>query len=576
MKRSVKLIFTAVLVLALASSVYAGGGGQRGGGAAQIDRSNFNALGAYPLVKNKENITVLTVQSSLSSSLDESWLTGWYEEKTNVHVNWQYAPEPQFKERVNLALASAEKLDLILGYPWGGTGFTQSEFLRLATQGLIYPIGDLFESDTVNIKKNIDSLEGFRAALTMPDGHIYIMPDLEECLHCAYYGKMWINKEFLKNTGITKYPETLEEFRAMLIAFRDKDANGNGDPNDEIPFMGTASPGSYSSRVDTYLMTAFVYDDGLDRLYLNSKKVTAAYQQNAFRDGLKYLNGLFKERLISRDSFSIDTDTRGKINSQKYESIIGAIPYEHHHNMGSREAGQPVRWTEYEAIPPLKGPGGQVARYDPYLKFRIRLNGSMVPVTSKNPALIARWLDYFHTWEGTLTGTIGGGKGIMWDDADPNAASVGGGKPVYKVLTLKQGDQWYQKAGWSFSWPFVPTFRRTNFWADQQGANPLSPDGTGIESYLYQITEKNYQPYGKSNLAVPPLWYSPEDASEMALLTTNINTYVEESIAKFVVGDLDPNRDADWNTFQSQLKNLGIDKYLQIIQKTYNASAFAK
>jgi hypothetical protein len=51
---------------------------------------------------------------------------------------------------------------------------------------------------------------------------------------------------------------------------------------------------------------------------------------------------------------------------------------------------------------------------------------------------------------------------------------------------------------------------------------------------------------------------------------------VEESIAKFIVGDLDPNKDADWNNFQTQLKNLNIDKYLQIIQKTYDASAFAK
>ena len=75
---------------------------------------------------------------------------------------------------------------------------------------------------------------------------------------------------------------------------------------------------------------------------------------------------------------------------------------------------------------------------------------------------------------------------------------------------------------------------------------------------------------------VPPLWYSPEDASEMALLTTNINTYVEESIARFIVGELDPNRDADWNNFQTQLRNLNIERYLQIIQRTYSASAFAR
>ncbi|HCA69426.1 MAG TPA: sugar ABC transporter substrate-binding protein, partial [Lachnospiraceae bacterium] len=31
-------------------------------------------------------------------------------------------------------------------------------------------------------------------------------------------------------------PKTTEEFEAVLKAFKEKDANGNGDPNDEIPF----------------------------------------------------------------------------------------------------------------------------------------------------------------------------------------------------------------------------------------------------------------------------------------------------------------------------------------------------
>lgn len=574
MKRKTGLIIAAVMISLIPAGLFAGGRAQSGGGGtASVDRSNFNPLGTYPLVKNKETITILVPSSGLEANADEMQPIPWYEEKTNVHVIWQYAPEPQFKERVNLVLASGEKFDLVVGNPWGATGFTQSEFLRLATQRLIVPIGDYFETDSVNIKKNLDSVEGFREAMTLPDGKIYGLPDLEECLHCAYYGKMWINKIFLKNVGITKYPETLEEFKAMLVAFRDKDANGNGDPNDEIPFLGTASPGSYSSRVDTYLMTAFVYDDGLDRLYLDNRKVTAAFQQPAFRDGLKYLNDLYKEGLISRDSFSITDDQRFRINSQKYESIIGAIPAAHQFGPGSREADEPVRWIDYEPIPPLKGPFGQVTRYDPYLKFRVLQSGRMVPSTSKNPALIVRWLDYFHTWEGTLS-TQFGLKGTGWDDADPNSIGAGGIKAEFKNYTLKEGDPWYNKNSWPLN---LPSFRRASFWATwQQSSDPLAPDGSGAQAYLYQTTEKNYQPYGNASYAIPPLWYSPESASEMALFTTNINTYVEESIAKFIVGDLDPNRDADWNNFQSQLKNLGIDRYLQIIQDTYNTSAFAK
>jgi hypothetical protein len=49
-------------------------------------------------------------------------------------------------------------------------------------------------------------------------------------------------------------------------------------------------------------------------------------------------------------------------------------------------------------------------------------------------------------------------------------------------------------------------------------------------------------------------------------MAANINTYVEESIAKFVVGDI--NIDRDWTTFQNNLRNMGLDRYLQIIQNT--------
>jgi putative aldouronate transport system substrate-binding protein len=395
MRRNAKLLFAAALIAALAANAWAGGGGQSGSSTTTIDRSNFNPLGQYPLVKTKENITVLTPAGSLETNMDENLFTKWYEDKTNVHMNWQYAPAEQFKERVNLALASGEVMDLIVGWPWGPTGFSQTEFLRLANQRLILPVGDLIESDTVNMKVNLAAVELWREALTMPDGKIYSLPILGDCLHCAYYGKVWVDKGFLKNVGITKNPTTIEEFRQMLIAFRDKDANGNGDPNDELPFTGATD--RYGTKVDVFLMNAFVYDDGLNRLYMDNGKVKAAFQQSEFQEGLIYLNGLYKERLISRDSFTPSLETRNKLNSQKYESLYGAIPGEHGGAIGVREAGEPVRWIEYEPIPPLKGPHGlQVARYDPYSKFFLTDIGVMIPVTAKNPALLLRYVDYFH------------------------------------------------------------------------------------------------------------------------------------------------------------------------------------
>jgi putative aldouronate transport system substrate-binding protein len=198
----------------------------------------------------------------------------------------------------------------------------------------------------------------------------------------------------------------------------------------------------------------------------------------------------------------------------------------------------------------------------------------MVPATAKNPALLMRFVDYFHnTTDGTKVLTLGV-KGVGWTDPDPDGVGADGKPAAYKMIELKPDDPRYNRIGWDQLWPH---YAAASEWGTVQGpANILASDGSGLNGFLYQKTQQNYAPYGNASLVVPPLWYSMDEASEMSLLTTNINTYVEESIAKFVVGDIDPNRAADWNNFQTQLRNLGIERYLAIIQKTYDGSAFAK
>jgi putative aldouronate transport system substrate-binding protein len=563
-----KRISILVLAAVVAAGLWAGGRqGQTQG--ASVNRANFNTLGTYPLVKNKETITVMLATAELDQNMDGNWMTLFYEDKTNVHVNWILAPREEFKTRVNLALASQDQIDLILTGGDAVTQYTLTEILRMADQQLITPVETLIESDTINIKANLGKVAGWREAITLPDGHIYTIPKLNECLHCAYYGKMWVNMDFLKNVNMNA-PTTPAEFKQMLVAFRDKDANGNGDPADEIPFSGSVY--GYSTKVDTYLMSAFVYDDGLNRLYVNNGKVTAAFQQPEFQEGLRYLRDLYAENLIYPGTFTQDRETQYKLNSQKYESIIGAIAYEHHGNMGSREEGQPVRWIEYKPIAPLKGPRGlQVARYDHYQQFETD-RSVFIPSTSKNPALVMRWLDWFHTEEGA-TVLVWGGKETGWTDADPGATGVDGSPAKFKTIRLQPTDRWYTNRTWGQTFPNMRTAAYRA--GEQTPFDYLVPDGTGVERALHVYTAENYVPYGQPpENQIPPLYYSGNAASEVALLQTNINTYVEESIAKFVTGTMDAGR--DWTGFQNNLKSLNIDRYLQIIQNAYDSSAFAK
>jgi hypothetical protein len=58
------------------------------------------------------------------------------------------------------------------------------------------------------------------------------------------FNKVWVLRDWLAayNASLGKaadaMPETLDEFEAMLLYFKDNDMNGNGDPSDEIPLMG--------------------------------------------------------------------------------------------------------------------------------------------------------------------------------------------------------------------------------------------------------------------------------------------------------------------------------------------------
>ncbi|MFQ9799203.1 MAG: hypothetical protein ACLR23_10055 [Clostridia bacterium] len=48
----------------------------------------------------------------------------------------------------------------------------------------------------------------------------------------------FINTEWLANVGMD-VPETVDELYDVLVAFKEQDANGNGDASDEIPFGST-------------------------------------------------------------------------------------------------------------------------------------------------------------------------------------------------------------------------------------------------------------------------------------------------------------------------------------------------
>lgn len=72
---------------------------------------------------------------------------------------------------------------------------------------------------------------------------------------------------------------------------------------------------------------------------------------------------------------------------------------------------------------------------------------------------------------------------------------------------------------------------------------------------------------------LPSLYMSSEDANEMSLTKTNVSDTQKEYMVDFITGKKDI--DAEWDNYVNALKSVGLDTYLEMLQKAYDASAFS-
>ncbi|MEI4908417.1 hypothetical protein Q8G40_30510, partial [Klebsiella pneumoniae] len=76
-------------------------------------------------------------------------------------------------------------------------------------QGVILPLNDLIDQYAPNIKKALDDHPDYKAMSIAPDGNIYGLTMLNECFHCSYPNKMWVNTSWLKKLNL-EVPKTTE------------------------------------------------------------------------------------------------------------------------------------------------------------------------------------------------------------------------------------------------------------------------------------------------------------------------------------------------------------------------------
>lgn len=66
-----------------------------------------------------------------------------------------------------------------------------------------------------------------------------------------------------------------------------------------------------------------------------------------------------------------------------------------------------------------------------------------------------------------------------------------------------------------------------------------------------------------------PMRYTDEEEDDYTDLVTALDSKRDEYMARFMMGESDPNSDADWNKYISDMKKVGLDKFIELQTRVY-------
>lgn len=512
----------------------------------------------YPLTTDKPTLKVTVASSATVEDFNTNEFTAWYEERTGVHVEFEVVPAADEAERntaLNVRMSGGDYGDVIMNF-----GPAPTVVQLYGQQGSFLPLNDLIDQHGIFTKRAWELYPLAKTAQTASDGNIYGLIQVNDCYHCSMSQKLWINKAWLDTLGLG-IPQTLDEYAEALRAFKTGDPNGNGTQG-IVPLSG--SPNGWHSNLDEFFMGSWIPHPGNKlRLIVMDGKVTPIYTQEGWKEGTKYLAGLFKEGLIDPEAFTRDGDQIRQLGDGNGgpDALLGSVPAGWWGVFTTYNPNEEnAKWQQYTTIPPLQGPEHRYAGFNPYSAF----SNATFLITDKcqNPELALRWADALGHIEATQR-SIFGVLDRDWAWAKVGEKGIDGEQAWWRSITDIANIP-SQNAHWS---QMGPSFRSADTRLRQYVAPEDAP--TDVEVILYNRTKEDYEPYAApADFALPPLYFDSDAAQTVAELTLTIQNYVDQTFAQAVTGQIDIEQ--AWEDYTASLSSMGLDNFVALHQDAYD------
>lgn len=499
------------------------------GSGGAVDTENPD-LAAFPVSEETINLKVVLKTNPVNGDIESMWFWEEMERLSNIHFEVQAIDMATFHDRKALMIMSEQLPDMFLGY----AEFDSGEVLKYGNEGVFIDLKD-YVADMPNLQKVLATGgNNTLKTVTAPSGQIYSLPCFNTRGNPDTGTRAFINTQWLENLGL-EMPTTLSELHDVLVAFRDRDPDGDG-VNNTIPFSAVGW-----NFVELF-KHAYGYVSDFD---VKDGKISYFPLTPEYVDYYDTLNRFYTENLIDHE-FYTQSDDQFKAKAQAMK--VGMFVYS---SIDIAVGDDEEKWSQYEAFMPVKADENTEATWS--LLDGVYPHAAILTKANQHVEESLKFLDFLYTDTGTTMLRNGPEKG-KWSG---------------------EGGWYYNENGeveiepspeFTNSWEYInavtPAINILPCW--MPSATMEKGKGTPKDDYLTEQLAR-YEDVGRYIL--PEVMYTEEEAARINEIWPYLEAYVGGQVGNLIIG---VKAVEEIPAMQEQMRKIGAEELLQIRQAAYD------
>lgn len=497
--------------------------------------------------EDSDALRILVVKHALTGPMEDMGWVDELEEAAGVPIEWEEV-SADWDQKKPTMLAAGDIPDLIIG----ANAVTDEDMVTFT--GLFEDLSDDLDA-LPNVAAMFEAVPETELMATFPEGEIYSVPSYRR-FWPETSTRQYVNQQWLDNLGLEQ-PTTWDELHEVLLAFKNEDANGNGDPNDEIPLDWTPpGEGGFGYFQPTVMLGGLglpITNGGGAGYFVDDGRVGSFLVDPRYRELVSFLHELYADGLISQEVMTQDYSAYQSIG--RGEGDVAKVGFSWGWTASDRFGPQLA--DQYTSTAPLAADGSVdeadlAWSYDSYsLNYGVNTI-TMSAQSGKREAALAV-IDAFYDQDLSLQ--------ALWGEFGQNIEDLGGGS--YEVLPPE--DETLDSSSWKW----------TTTLADNSPGWIRDDIEVAVPADIQEAVD-DAEPLADALANIDPatdIWpgeliaMNAEDSSRLALLHTDL---LGPAMQRWATWITEGGVDSEWDSYVAELEGLGLTEAVELHQRYYD------